>query len=141
MRVHVGVGSNIDPPVHVPGALARLRDRFGRVDASRFFRVPAIGRPDQPDYWNGVLRFDTDLDRDAVRAALREVEDAEGRVRTDDRYAARTLDLDVLLWDGTIIDSDLHRRPFLAQGLVELGDLPPGVAPPSRTHPVVWAEP
>lgn len=59
---------------------------------------------------------------------LRPIEDALGRVRTNDSYAARPIDLDVLLFGSLVMnepglvipDPDILSRPFLAAALVEL---------------------
>ena len=96
---------------------------------STFFRTPAIGRPEQGDYLNGVIALDTVLEPLALKVSvLREVERALGRVRTDDAYAPRPLDLDILLHGNRVFhdggmkipDPDIAARPFLAAGLLEL---------------------
>ncbi len=133
--IHISVGSNIDPEIHVPSAIARLGGLVDVAAISPFYLVPAIDRPDQHDYWNGVVAVEYDGD---IVTQLREVEAAEGRVRTDDKWAARTLDLDVLLVDGVIVDEDLLHRPFLARCLADLGALPTGVADPGQRWPRAW---
>lgn len=65
-----------------------------------------------------------------------------GRMRTDDRYAARTVDLDLLLFgeaiiveDGLVLpDPDLWRRPFVAAAVLELDPdlVVPGTGKPLR---------
>ena len=135
--IHVAVGSNLQPDVHVPAALEHLRRAFGAVRCSPFYETPAMDRPDQPAYWNGVVALTSNLGRAAITRRLHAIETAEGRIRTSDKWAARTLDLDILSWRGQWSD-ELRTRPFLAQAVAELGDLPAGFATPGRAWPVVW---
>lgn len=132
--MHIAVGSNIDPDQHVPVALRRLDDAFGVAAVSPFYLVPAIDRPDQDDYWNGVVA----IRQPATIKALRRIEADAGRVRSADKWAARELDLDILLDGGRIVDDDLHKRPFLARCLADLHALPDGVVDPGLAWPVAW---
>jgi 2-amino-4-hydroxy-6-hydroxymethyldihydropteridine diphosphokinase len=123
-RVHIGVGSNIAPATHVPAGLARLHHREPIVTASPFYRTAAIGRPDQDDYWNGIVVVDTERPLEEIQALLHKVEAKQGRLRTPDRYGPRTLDLDVLLWHGAPVDDGAQReileRPYWMRCLLDL---------------------
>jgi GTP cyclohydrolase IA len=123
-RAVVSIGSNVDPDSNVPAAIARLRGaQFVDVLAvSPTYRTPAVGPPGQPEFHNAAVLVATDLDPAGLRHELRAVEGALGRVRTGDRFAPRTIDLDIVLFegfegsvDGSIIpDPDLERYPHLA---------------------------
>ena len=128
-RVFVGVGSNIDPARNVARAVRRLAEygHFGGI--STVYRTPPEGRSGQPWYFNCVVALETatppvEFRRDVLRCIEREL----GRVRTEDNYAARPIDLDLLLYDDLVIERDdltlpdphMLLRPFLAQGLYEL---------------------
>jgi 2-amino-4-hydroxy-6-hydroxymethyldihydropteridine diphosphokinase len=127
-RAYVGVGSNIEPEVNVAAALRRLAELARVAAISTFYRTPAEGRPDQPDYYNGVVALDTDLGPAALHAALRRIEAALGRRRSADRHAARPIDLDLVVYGDQVIaeeglvvpDPDITRRAFLAVPLCEL---------------------
>jgi 2-amino-4-hydroxy-6-hydroxymethyldihydropteridine diphosphokinase len=132
----IGVGSNIEPHVFVPAAIRALAAAFGPVHLSRFVHTDPIGRPAQSRYLNGAVLVRTDLPAERLQDRLRHIEDELGRVRTDDKYAPRTIDLDLVVYDGTPIDPDVGERPFLAAAVAELldaaGDQPgPG---PYTTH-------
>lgn len=126
--VYISVGSNIEPETNILQGLGVLARRIRITGLSTFYQTPAIDRPEQPDYLNGVVALETDLAPVPLRDLLREVEGAMGRERTADAYAARTLDLDLLLCGETILNSadlqlpdpDITARPFLAAGLLEL---------------------
>lgn len=125
----IGVGSNIEPETNVLRALDLLRACCRVLATSTFYRTPAIDRPEQPDYLNGVWRAETTLSpRDLKFRVLRRIEEQLGRVRGYDRYAPRTIDLDVLLCgrqrvndpDCRVPAPEIRSRPFLAAGLLEL---------------------
>lgn len=109
-RAWVALGANLGPiRSNLRGALAALDSLPGtRVRAaSRWYRSRAIGPPGQPDYINGVAELRTTLTPHALLAALQRIERAAGRERSE-RWGARTLDLDLLLFDMLrIADRDL----------------------------------
>lgn len=129
VRVYVSVGANIDPETNIRRGLALLMERVPITVVSMFYRTPAIDRPAQAEYLNGVVALDTRIDAAELKFKyLRAVEQAVGRVRTADAYAARPLDLDILLYGNDIIcdnglvvpDPDIIHRPFLCAGLLNL---------------------
>ncbi len=124
----VGLGSNLGPgPALFERALAHLSREPGcRVVArSRWHRTEPMG-PAQPPYWNGVVRLETRLRPEVLLALLHAIERDCGRVRSRRRWAARTLDLDLLDYGGLSIRAPrLHLphgldRPFLRLPLAEV---------------------
>jgi 2-amino-4-hydroxy-6-hydroxymethyldihydropteridine diphosphokinase len=125
----IGVGSNIDPERNVEDALRMLAKHVTITGVSTFYRTEAISRPDDPSYFNGVVRIETGLSpSDLRRGVLREIENALGRRRGGDKYAARTIDLDIVMYadlvqdDGDLVlpDPDILKREFLSVPLSEL---------------------
>lgn len=105
MRAYVGVGSNLgDRWVHLAHAARALREepRLALTRASHVWDTAPMGPP-QPRYLNAVLELDADVTAPALLATLQRVEDAAGRTRTGARWAARTLDLDLLVFGGEVI--------------------------------------
>lgn len=119
-RVVVGVGSNIDPEKNVSAVKTLFRRKFGDCRESRFVETPAIGADDQPNYLNGALLIETELALPQLQAWLRKTEHHLGRQRTEDKYAPRTMDLDVLVWNGRVLDPQVHERWFLSRAVEEL---------------------
>ncbi len=127
-RVFVGVGSNVEPEVHVPRALARLADTVGIVRVSTFYRTPALERPSDPPFVNGVVEVRGELPPAGLKRVLAGIEDAEGRRRGDDRFAPRPIDLDLLVHGEAVSTApelplphpDVARRRFVALPLLEL---------------------
>lgn len=118
--VVIAIGSNIQPEHHVPRAVRLLQEFLEAPRAAHAYKTPAIDRPDQPDYWNTAVRGRTILGPRTLKAALRRIETDLGRVRTWDRYAARTIDLDEIWRDGHVTDQDVEEREFLQQSLRDL---------------------
>jgi 2-amino-4-hydroxy-6-hydroxymethyldihydropteridine diphosphokinase len=105
MRSYVGAGSNLgDRWAHLAGAAASIRAarRVRILRASRVYDAAPLGPP-QPRYLNAVLELETDLGPGALLLLLQDAERTAGRVRGPERWAPRTLDLDLLLHGDEII--------------------------------------
>lgn len=108
-RAFIGLGSNLqDPAQQLQSALKALASTEGitQVTASPFYRSVAIGPGEQPDYVNAVAALNTKLTPIALLEALQAIEQSHGRVRGALRWTARTLDLDLLLFDDVVIESE-----------------------------------
>lgn len=129
-RAWVALGSNLgDPALEVSSALGdlgSLADTAVRA-RSRLYRSTAWGPVPQPDYVNAVAELETALEPEALLAALLDIERRHGRRRAV-RWGPRTLDLDLLLYDGeaistpklTIPHPGLVERPFVLLPLAEI---------------------
>ncbi|MCA9314574.1 MAG: 2-amino-4-hydroxy-6-hydroxymethyldihydropteridine diphosphokinase [Planctomycetes bacterium] len=125
-RAVVALGSNIEPERWVPWAIARLQARFRDVLVSTAYRAAAVGPPGQPPFVNAVVVLATDLPLPALRAALRHLEALAGRTRSEDRFAPRTLDLDVIALSGPRGDEHLdHAETDVAHVVVPWADVEP----------------
>jgi 2-amino-4-hydroxy-6-hydroxymethyldihydropteridine diphosphokinase len=129
-EAYVGLGSNLDHPVqHVRGAFDDLARLPGTrvVSRSGLYRSAPLGKPDQPDFINAVARLQTALGACELLGELLRIEGLHGRSRGEPN-AARTLDLDLLLYAGRIIDAPglrvphprMHQRAFVLVPLAEL---------------------
>jgi 2-amino-4-hydroxy-6-hydroxymethyldihydropteridine diphosphokinase len=129
LRVFIGIGSNIEPENNIREALRLVTKSARIVSISTFYREPAIDRPEAPDFYNGVVAIDTDLSPDILKwTVLRAIEAVLGRRRSTDKYASRTIDLDLLLYGDselssntlTLTDADVLKRAFIAVPLAEI---------------------
>jgi len=107
--VYVGIGSNLsDPKVQIELAVKALskinKSKLSKV-SSLYFSRP-MGPQDQPDYMNAVALLTTQLSPLALLDELQKIENTAGRVRKDNQWGARILDLDVLLFDNDIISTE-----------------------------------
>ncbi len=125
----VALGSNIEPEANILSAV-RLLTLEVRVEAvSAFYRSRALQRPEQPDFLNGVVKIRTSLEPRRLKFdVLRGIERRLGRQRSQDKYEARCIDLDIIVLGELVIreddlevpDPDIRTRPFLAVPLLEL---------------------
>ena len=115
----IALGSNIEPEENLPRA-ARALQRLGKARAvSKVYESEAVGPAGQPRFLNVIVGIEVDLDADALRKRLREIEAEMGRVRTADKYAPRPIDLDLVALDA-FLDPEVGRRGYLAVTLAEV---------------------
>lgn len=112
----------MDAERNIALARERVAAAFTLLREAPFVWTDPIGPPGQPRFLNGAWLIETTLELpDALSAALRQIEADLGRVRTGDKYAPRPIDLDLVMWDGVILDPDVHTRPFLRDAVQFLG--------------------
>lgn len=134
--VYVSIGSNIEREKHVRSGVHALQEHFGELTLSSVYDSQSVGF-DGDAFYNLVAGFDTSLSLEQVVAILRAIEDAHLRRRYGPRFSSRTLDIDLLLYDDQVINSDSLRLPrdeilhnaFVLQPLAEIA--------PSLRHPVM----
>ena len=116
MKALVGIGSNVEPRLNVESACQRLARDATVVALSRPWWTPAVGAPEgSPPFLNRVAVVATPRRPVALRRWLQAIELDHRRVRTHDRNAPRTLDLDALAideGDGWAFLADVAGQPF-----------------------------
>jgi len=130
VAAYIGLGSNLDGPKDqlqkAFAALARIPDSTLERYSSLYQSSP-MGGLQQPDYINAVAELETTLEPQELLLQLQSIETAHGRVRGE-RWGARTLDLDLLVYGANIIDTadlkvphpGLHERAFVLYPLHEI---------------------
>ncbi len=117
--VIIGIGSNIDAENNVSAVRKILKRKLHVLDESRFVKTKPIGIREQRNFLNGSILAQTNLGREGLRAMLKRVEASLGRGE-EDPYGPRTMDLDILVWNGEVVDSDVYDRDFLRRSVIEL---------------------
>jgi 2-amino-4-hydroxy-6-hydroxymethyldihydropteridine diphosphokinase len=145
-RVYLSLGSNQEPHRYLRVALDELRARFGALDVSPAYRSAAVGF-DGPDFINLAVGLDTDLSPESLNDWLHALEDRHGRRRDVPRYADRTLDLDIVLYDDLVTQGaghlDIPRKELKhAFVLKPIADIAPALRHPvsGRSMAQLWAE-
>ncbi|MGI8615416.1 MAG: 2-amino-4-hydroxy-6-hydroxymethyldihydropteridine diphosphokinase [Actinomycetota bacterium] len=126
----LGLGSNLgDRLTNLQAAVDALQTEPGLrvITSSRVWETTPVGGPPQPDYLNAVIRVETDLSARDLLDTGRRIEARLGRVRKE-RWGARTIDVDILLYDGEQIDEPdlvvphprMAERAFVVLPLLEL---------------------
>ncbi|WP_428353333.1 2-amino-4-hydroxy-6-hydroxymethyldihydropteridine diphosphokinase [Methyloprofundus sp.] len=104
---YIGLGSNLaTPKTQINTAQQAINGLEGVLELafSSLYRSTPMGPQDQPDYVNAVMAIETDLSAIELLRCLQKIELDHGRVRKDERWGARTLDLDILLYGQQMID-------------------------------------
>lgn len=141
VQAFVALGANLeDPASQVERAfpeLARLPETRLVARSSLYLSKP-VGYTDQPDFINAVAELETALTPRALLEALLAIEQRHGR-RREFRNAPRTLDLDLLLYNGLIMHEPgltlphprMHERGFVLLPLLEIAPdcRIPGIGP------------
>ena len=128
-RVAIALGSNLgDRRAHLDFAVSRLRPAIAGLRVSRYYETEPVGAPDaQPRFLNAAAVGDTAAPAREVLAMLLGIEQERGRERPF-QNAARTLDLDLILFGSQVINEDglvvphprFRERRFVLQPLAEI---------------------
>lgn len=124
-QVYVSAGSNHNRQQNIAMALGRLKARFGRLQVSPVYESPAVNGKGAA-YYNLAVGFETDESAAALRASLREIEEALGRDRS--RPEQVSIDLDLLLYGDSVETvagcelphPDLRRHRHVLQPLADI---------------------
>lgn len=129
--VWLAIGSNLASPLQqVNAALEALKQIPDTriITVSAFYRTPPLGPQDQPDYLNAAVALETALEPEALLDHTQHIELQQGRVRKDERWGPRTLDLDIMLFGARVINTprltvphyDMKNRGFMLWPLYEI---------------------
>lgn len=133
--IFVGIGSNIDRTHNIRDGVQALRQNYGDLLISSVYESIPFGF-DGDNFFNLVVGFSSDKAVESVVTDLHQIENTSGRNEKLSKYAARTLDIDLLLFDDLIIEekglklprADLLKYSFVLCPMAEIA--------PDRLHPV-----
>lgn len=145
-HVYIGLGSNLDTPeTQVSRAVESLNQLNDTrvLSCSSLYASKPMGPQDQPDFINAVCLLETGFKPHRLLKQLQEIENAHGRKRKAERWGARTLDLDILLFGSHTIDSEdltvphygMAEREFV---LVPLFEIAPTMVMPDGKPIAQW---
>lgn len=136
--IYIGIGSNVgDRAANCLRAVELARTKGITVTrASSLYETKPWGVREQPDFINMAVEAETSLSPAEALAALKEIEREMGRAPAE-RWGPRLIDLDILLYDNAVVESEglciphplLQRRAFVLAPLAELAA--------DRVHPVL----
>ncbi len=135
-RVYLSLGSNVEPERHLGAALDALAVEFGALILSPVYESEAVGFAGE-NFYNLVAGIDTELGVGQLAERLRAIEHRNGRCRGGEKFAPRTLDIDILIYGdqvGSVDGIELPRDEILKYAFVlrPLADIIP-----DQRHPVV----
>ncbi len=128
--VYLGIGSNLGDK---RGYLNKAVEELGKDSAisvrkvSEYIETEPYGPVEQPDFLNGVVEIETPLEPDELLAIIHDIEMEAGRERII-HWGPRTLDIDILLFDNEVINTEsltiphpeMHKREFVLKPLSEI---------------------
>ncbi len=126
-RVYISIGSNIEPLRYIRSSIITLRKYYGKLILSSVYETEAVGF-EGDNFYNLVVGFDTEMELDKVNHTLKQIENDNNRQRTSERFSARTLDLDLLLYDNFIFKDEILKYAFVIIPLAEIA--------PRSVHPI-----
>ena len=119
-RVIIGIGSNINPQKNIETAQKMIAEKQLLLAQSQFVETEPIGYLKQLNFFNGVIFIETRYEREELKKQLKELEVKLGRIRTENKYGPRTIDLDIVVWNGEIVDADVYERDYLRNAVLEV---------------------
>ncbi|WP_321283227.1 2-amino-4-hydroxy-6-hydroxymethyldihydropteridine diphosphokinase [uncultured Vibrio sp.] len=131
ITAYIAVGSNLaDPVSQAKQAIEALKTlpESTFVKASQLYSSTPMGPQNQPDYINAVVAIETNLTPLQLLDCTQAIEQEQGRVRKDERWGPRTLDLDIVLYGNEVINSErltiphygMKEREFVLYPLAEI---------------------
>jgi 2-amino-4-hydroxy-6-hydroxymethyldihydropteridine diphosphokinase len=142
ISAYIGLGSNLENPAEqIKSARTAITQIAGvrELAFSSLYHSSPMGPQDQPDYVNAVMCVATDLPPIDLLRQLQRIENDHGRVRKAERWGARTLDLDMLIYGDQLIEQPdlivphlgLAERAFVLYPLFEIA---PQLVVPGKGH-------
>lgn len=116
----ISIGSNIDAEKNIARMLKIIGNEVEIQKVSTLVKTKPIGIEDQPDFTNGALKAQTKMNREELTRLLKAIEDELGRDRSAPKFGPRSIDLDIVIWNGDIVDDDYHTRDFLRKSVEEI---------------------
>jgi 2-amino-4-hydroxy-6-hydroxymethyldihydropteridine diphosphokinase len=114
------MGSNINPAQNLLKAVEHLRENLTVEAVSQVWETPPEGTLG-PNFLNAAIQARTRLSAMLLKSLiLRSIEVRMGRVRTWNKYAPRTIDLDIIVFDGQALDPKLWTQAFICVPMAEL---------------------
>ena len=119
-KAYLCLGSNIRPEFHLPRAIELLQNHSQVKAISSAWETRAIGS-NGPNYLNACLLLLTPLSANELKEeVIRPIEEILGRVRNQDKYASRSIDIDIVMFDETPHKPEYWDKAFMLIPLTQL---------------------
>lgn len=119
-EVVIGVGSNIDPVKNIKIAEQTISANHNLIKISSFIETEPIGYKNQDNFLNGALLIETEMGLSELKYWLKTLEQKLGRTKTENKNGPRTIDLDIIVWNGKVVDHEVYEREFLLNSIKEI---------------------
>lgn len=147
-QAFLSLGSNIQPEANLPKAIDLLSKRGEILNISSVWETEAVGSTG-PNFLNACVLFSTPLTYPELKDQIAHpIENLLGRKRTEDKNAARTIDIDIVLFDDLSCDERFWKMAFV---VIPLAEIYPGFRNPltqesltetaARLRQKIWMKP
>lgn len=99
--IYISVGSNVEKEKHTKAGLQGMFQAFGELTLSSVYESESVGFEGN-NFYNLVVKANTQLSISDVCRVLKKIEQDNKRQRGEQKFAPRTLDLDLLLYDTLV---------------------------------------
>ncbi|MGR9117636.1 MAG: 2-amino-4-hydroxy-6-hydroxymethyldihydropteridine diphosphokinase [Gammaproteobacteria bacterium] len=132
---YISIGSNINKEANIPSSLKALTQAFGQLQLSSIYETEPVGFIGD-SFYNLIVRFESSLSAKEVAKQLKQIEIDHGRTQESQKFSARTLDLDLILYGDQVISdgrlqiprAEIERYAFVLEPLAEIA--------PNEKHPI-----
>lgn len=129
----LSIGSNICPAENLPISIALLQEYCHVQSVSIIWETQPVGTPG-PNFLNAAVLIETEQSQEEFKwRVLRPIEEMMGRVRTQDKNAPRTIDIDIVTWEGQVVDPHLWTHAYIA---LPVSSLAPQLIEPASGLPL-----
>ncbi|HXG31620.1 MAG TPA: 2-amino-4-hydroxy-6-hydroxymethyldihydropteridine diphosphokinase [Thermodesulfobacteriota bacterium] len=133
----IGIGSNLGNRVeNCLNAIKEIGSLTDILAVSSLYETEPVGREDQPDFINCVIKVETGLSPSDLLISLKYVEEKLGG-RRGERWGPRVIDLDVIFYDDLVIETDWLTLPHPRAHLRRFVLLPLCEIAPDLVHPTL----
>ncbi len=141
ITAYIAIGSNLGDPIAQAKLAIKALQELPQTHVSKtssLYSSQPMGPQDQPNYINAVVEIKTTLAPLDLLDATQAIEQHQGRVRKDERWGPRTLDLDILLYGNETIDEPRLTVPHYGMKVREfvlypLAEIAPNFILPDHT--------
>lgn len=109
----ISLGSNINPSENFEHSLKHLHQLGLVIQRTEFIETKPLKFEDQANFLNGAVLLVTKKNLVELQMELKQIEAIMGRVRSENKNAPREIDLDVITFNGFLIDKEINELPFL----------------------------
>ena len=116
----ISLGSNIDPEMHTAKAMEKLAKTGFILQKTDLIYTEPEKFKNQNRFLNGAVQMETDLPFEELRTRLKSIENELGRDRSGPKNGPRNIDLDIIMYNGSITDDEVYEYSFLQHFLKDL---------------------
>ena len=109
-KIYIGIGSNIDRHKNIQSCISKLALKYKNLTLSPTYETESMGF-EGPNFYNLVCCFETQHDVFQLQEEIKKIEKDHGRNFHETKFSSRTLDIDILYFNDSIIIDEKIKIP------------------------------